>query len=166
MDRDSSGLVGVVAIVCIFALMFLTWITFRVLEHRERMELIRRGQMPLPSSMRAMRYGYGYDPDLYANVQLRRGISVTFIGLALLIGLAFIGYTPYDRDEIFGHFVPGPWLLFGIIPMLVGMAQVIGSLVGGGRFRAPPRGFGAPSYGEGLGSPQSEESESSKKPPV
>lgn len=168
MDLDSFGdsLVAIVAISCVFVLPLFTWIIFRVLEHRERIELIRRGQMPLPSSARAMRYGYVYDPELYANTQLRRGISVTFIGLALLVGLAFIGYTPYDRDAILGHFVPGPWLLGGLIPMFVGLAQVVGALVGGGRFRAPPRGFGPPSYGESLSSAQSEESENSKKPPV
>ena len=58
---------------------------------------------------------------------LRKGIMTTFIGVALLIGLSFIGY----RD---GTWIPGPWLLGGLIPMFVGLAQVIGALLAGAEF--------------------------------
>ena len=42
--------------------------------------------------MQAPSEQYGFQPDFYAQQQLRRGMQVAFIGLALLIGLGFIGY--------------------------------------------------------------------------
>src|SRR5437764_12644069 len=107
------------------------WIVSRVLAHQERMEMIRHGYAPPPGTYdpkamrRAMKYGAWtpgqpmppgvpspmYDPNYYAQHQLRRGIQVAFIGLALLIGLSFIGYRGG------GEYVYGPWLLGGLIPM-------------------------------------------------
>src|SRR5581483_11225455 len=123
------------------------WIVSRVLAHQERMEMIRRGYAPPPGpydakAMRnAMKYGAWqpgapvppggfapmYDPAHYAQAQLRRGIQVAFIGLALLIGLSFIGYRGG------GDFVGGPWLLGGLIPMFVGIAQIITAVLSGAR---------------------------------
>ena len=115
------------------------WIVSRVLAHQERMEMLRRGFMPPPDprAMRnAMKYGMksgwapgtvpppgwvppgAYDPAYHAQSQLRRGIQVACIGFALLIGLSFIGF--HD-----GRYVYGPWLLGGLIPMFVGIAQII-----------------------------------------
>jgi hypothetical protein len=65
-----------------------------------------------------------YDPAFYAQAQLRRGIQVAFIGFALLIGLSFIGF--HD-----GRYVYGPWLLGGLIPMFVGIAQIITAVLAG-----------------------------------
>ena len=60
-------------------------------------------------------------------MQLRRGIQVACIGLALLIGLSFIGF--HD-----GRYVYGPWLLGGLIPMFVGIAQIISAVLSGAQF--------------------------------
>ncbi|MBV8489641.1 MAG: hypothetical protein JO199_03850, partial [Candidatus Eremiobacteraeota bacterium] len=77
-----------------------------------------------------------FDPDYYAQHQLRRGIQVAFIGLALLIGLSFIGWHG-------GNIVFGPWLLGGLIPMFVGVAQIISAVLGGARFGG---NVGQPTY--------------------
>ncbi len=121
------------------------WVISRVLAHQERMEMLRRGFTPPPDPrmMRnAMKYGAkqgwapgtvpppgwappgAYDPAYYAQHQLRRGIQVAFIGFALLIGLSFIGF--HD-----GRYVYGPWLLGGLIPMFVGIAQIISAVLSG-----------------------------------
>jgi hypothetical protein len=123
------------------------WIVSRVLAHQERMEMLRRGYTPPPdprAMRKAMKYGAGYgwapgtvpppgwaphgayDPTFYAQAQLRRGISVAFVGLALLIGLSFIGF--HD-----GRYVYGPWLLGGLIPMFVGIAQIVTAVLSGAR---------------------------------
>lgn len=108
------SLVAIVSIVVFVGLPLLAWILFRYFAHRERIEMIRQGYLPPgPQEPRA------------PNLSLRRGISLAFIGLILLIGLAFIGYGN-------GHFVWGPWLLGGLIPMLAGVAQIVGALLGGG----------------------------------
>jgi hypothetical protein len=133
-------------------------IVWRVLAHAERMEMLRRGITPPldPRAMRrAMKYGwqpgpmpppgpgpipgpmpgpiptanpYGYDPLYQAQHQLRRGMQVAFVGLALLIGLSFLhgGGAPH-----------GPWLLAGLIPLFVGIAQVITAIMGGAQFGIP-----------------------------
>ncbi len=120
----------------------------RFLAHRERMEMIQRGITPPPDPRTIRRmarrgnfnpgFAYGpppvgpaplYDPYAYsrfqANKTLRSGIVLSMIGLALLIGLSFIR----------GHF--GPWLLGGLIPMFVGLAQVILALLSGAQFGLP-----------------------------
>lgn len=127
------------------------WIVSRVLAHQERMEMIRHGFAPPPDPKMTMKAGkYGYAPGAMpppppgmgappramnyhapypysydAQAQLRRGMQVAFIGLALLIGLSFIG--------IGGGHVLGPWLLGGLIPMFVGVAQIISAVMSGAR---------------------------------
>jgi hypothetical protein len=154
---DSDNLVAAIAVVCIFGAPIAAWIVSRVLSHQERMEMMRRGFAPPPdprAMKKAMKYGwtpgsgtqptqYIYDADYYsAQRQLRRGIQVAFIGLALLIGLSFIG----NHD---GRFVYGPWLLGGLIPMFVGIAQIVGAVLAGARFGMAPGGqsFGPPPGG-------------------
>lgn len=143
---DSDAVVAIVAIVVFVGLPMLGWIVSRVFAHRERIEMIRHGFIPPPtpydarSVRRAMRQGmpvppnYGYDPFFVANLALRRGISVALIGAALLIGLSFIGYSGGS-----GRFILGPWLLGGIVPMFVGIAQIVTALMNGARFGTPPR---------------------------
>ena len=109
-------------------------IVSRVLAHQERMEMIRRGFMPPPDprmARQAARMGWQqppgpvpppfstvpppgdfYDPNYYAQAQMRKGITVTLVGFALLIGLSFIGV----RGDTF---TGGPWLLGGLIPMFL-----------------------------------------------
>jgi hypothetical protein len=47
-----------------------------------------------------------------------------------LIGLSFIGY--HD-----GTWRPGPWLLGGLIPFFVGLAQIMGAILSGASFPRP-----------------------------
>jgi hypothetical protein len=140
-----DNIIGALAVVCIFGLPVMGWIVSRVLAHQERMEMLRRGVVPPPNARdmrRAMKYGwtpgtvqqeqpnhYDYYPqDFYAQQQLRKGMQVAFVGLALLIGLGFIGY----RGD--GTYVYGPWLLGGLIPLFVGIAQIIGAVLSGASF--------------------------------
>jgi hypothetical protein len=142
-----------IAVMVIFGAPVAAWITTRVLAHNERMEMIRRGMVPPPVGMprdlpppnwhpgamapppAAGKRGYypGYDDYYYAQRQLRKGITVTLIGFALLIGLGSIG-------PLAGLSYAGPWLLGGLIPMFVGIAQVIGAMLNGARLP----GFGSP----------------------
>ena len=154
---DSDTIIPVIAIVCIFGAPVAAWIVSRVLAHRERMEMLRHGIVPPANERdmrRAMKHGwspnqsagpaanqFAYQADYYAQQQLRKGIQVACIGFALLIGLGFIGY----RGD--GTYVYGPWLLGGLIPMFVGIAQIINAVLSGATFGAPgaQRRFG-PSY--------------------
>ncbi|MGC1379731.1 MAG: DUF6249 domain-containing protein [Candidatus Baltobacteraceae bacterium] len=153
---DYSDLIPLVAIVFIFGAPIAAFIVSRILAHQERMEMLRRGITP-PMSPRDMRRAmkYGWNPgaapagppanhytyeggDYYAQRQLRKGIQVACIGLALLIGLGFIGY---HGD---GRYVYGPWLLGGLIPLFVGIAQIVSAVLSGAT-------FGPPSNRESLG---------------
>lgn len=145
---DYSDLIPLVAIVFIFGAPIAAFIVSRILAHNERMEMLRRGIVPPPNPRemrRALKYGWNpstmqqggsndymyYQSEFQAQQQLRRGMQVAFIGLALLIGLGFIGY----RGD--GVFFPGPWLLGGLIPLFVGIAQIIGAVLGGASFGPP-----------------------------
>lgn len=145
---DYSDLIPLFAIFFIFGAPVTAWIISRVLAHRERMEMLQRGIVPPPNARdmrRAMKYGwtpgsaapgstpnqYFYETDFFAQQQLRKGIQVAFIGFALLIGLGFIGY----RGD--GQYVYGPWLLGGLIPLFVGIAQIIGAVLSGATFGPP-----------------------------
>ena len=147
MNEDIIPLFG---IIFLFGAPVAAWIVSRVLAHQERMEMIRHGFVPPPDPRmmrRAAKMGWqagpippgmpgpmpnmpppgaGYlSPNFYAQAQMRKGISVTAIGVALLIGLSFIG------SHSDGTFTFGPWLLGGLIPMFVGIAQVINATLNG-----------------------------------
>jgi hypothetical protein len=143
---NSDSFVPAIAIIFIFGAPIAAFIISRVLAHQERMEMLRRGIAPPPNARemrRAMKYGWTpnapgegaphpyYPADYYPQHQLRRGLQVAFIGLALLIGLGFIGY----RGD--GTYVYGPWLLGGLIPLFVGIAQIIGAVLGGASLGPP-----------------------------
>lgn len=68
---------------------------------------------------------YGAYAPYYAQFRLSKGIQVTLVGLAILIGLSFIGYHG-GLDFQFG-----PWLLPGLIVTFVGIAQVINAVISG-----------------------------------
>jgi hypothetical protein len=102
-------------------------------------------QSPIPGPIPNMNMGmspnpYTYDQSFYAQQQLRKGMQVAFVGMALLIGLSFIGY----RGDGPPHY--GPWLLGGLIPLFVGIAQVITAVMGGARIGGSPVGAGTPSF--------------------
>jgi hypothetical protein len=147
-----STVVPVIAIFIIFGAPIAAWIVTRVLAHQERMEMLRRGFVPPPDAhtMRhAAKFGmksgwvpgppppgvsvpppgwtpHAYDPSYHAQAHLRKGVQIAFVGLALLIGLSFIGMPS-------GNFL-GPWLLGGLIPLFVGVAQIITAIMGGAQF--------------------------------
>ncbi|HEY1728025.1 MAG TPA: DUF6249 domain-containing protein [Candidatus Baltobacteraceae bacterium] len=141
-----DNVVAALAVVCIFGLPVAGWIVTRMLKHMERMEMIKRGITPPGDSSNREMWDHVFaarqaapppGPGMYVshpsnwnqNAQncLRKGIVTTAVGFALLIGLSFIGM----RD---GVFVPGPWLLGGLIPMFVGLAQIANAMLAGAQF--------------------------------
>jgi uncharacterized integral membrane protein len=152
---EAPYVLATVAVIAVVGLPMLLLFVFRLLSHRERMEMIRHGYVPAAGA------GYGLERDASATVQLRRGVSVACIGLALTIGLSFIGFRG-------GEFVLGPWLLGGLIPLFAGVAQMLNARINGARFSGAqqPAQYG-PARGE---SPRSifetQQSEQEKRPPV
>ncbi len=146
MSQDSGDFVGVVAILVIFGLPLGYAIVNRFYAHQERMEMLRRGMAPPPDPRwfkRAARSDWqgmaapgpvppgfppAYEPYGYSEYQggrcLRKGITLVCIGIALYVGLS-IGLGPN-----------GPWVLGGLIPLFVGIAQIIIALLSGARFGA------------------------------
>jgi hypothetical protein len=152
---DSESFVATFAFLAVFGFPVAAFVFSRWLAHRERMEMIRHG-MPPPggkADWRAMRaqapvagsnpYA-GYDAGA-AHVTLRKGITVAFIGLALTIGLSFIGYS--DSIPFGVRWRPGPWLLGGLVPLFVGLAQIISAILSGASFGAVQRSGGYPPQG-------------------
>jgi hypothetical protein len=172
----ADNIVAALAIICIFGLPIGAWIFFRFLRFIERMEMIKRGIVPPDAHFglgRAVRDrmwaqqeaargpappwqqqtqtvpppqqpAWGGGPDDDAQRALFKGIRLAMIGFAILIGLSFIGGTPGS-----GSFHGGPWLLGGLIPMFVGIAQIIIAVLSGaqlpgvqsaGRYGPPPPG--------------------------
>jgi hypothetical protein len=182
-----DNLIPIVGIICLFGLPMFGWILGRVYKHRERMEMLRRGMVPPRDDRawrRAMRYQGGGawqappwtqsgpqpmgapmppyvpvdDPDS-AQCTLHGGIKTAMVGFALLIGLSFIGYHSGDGPFGVATIHPGPWLLGGLIPMFVGIAQIIIALLSGATLsmRAPqiaPPGPPPPPGQRAYGEPQ------------
>lgn len=138
MDNLADVLVPIVGIVVIFGLPLSYVIVNRVFAHQERVEMIRRGMVPPPDTRWSRRAGpyamppqggcvpdYGVDNygQWHADRALRKGITLSMIGFALLVGLSFINPGR-----------PGPWLLGGLIPLFIGIAQIIIAVMSGARF--------------------------------
>jgi len=152
----SDNFIAVLSIVCIFGLPVIAYIIVKVLAHQERIELIRRGYAPPPGgdwkkAARQMGPLGGpagpVPPPPYAGPapgmidfqapqrQLNKGIMVALIGLAITIGMSFAGMDDSGPLGTPG-FHPGPQLLFGLIPMFVGIAQIITAILGGANIGA------------------------------
>ncbi|HTW86250.1 MAG TPA: hypothetical protein VMD91_19415 [Candidatus Sulfotelmatobacter sp.] len=172
---------AVIAVFLIFGAPIAAWIVSRVLRHQEHMEYLRRGMVPPPSvGGRAFRRWYREmnqagpagqavppwqtgapmpppraarycGPDDDPQRALAKGIQTAMIGLAILIGLSFIGGTPGTSD-----FHGGPWLLGGLIPMFVGIAMIISALLAGAQLPGGTRTtfVPPPPPGPGPGGPQ------------
>jgi len=142
-------LVPIVGVLCVFGLPVIGFVIFRLLAHRERMEMIRQGLIPgvppgvprgMPAAPRAMAPDDALDAG-YAQRMLRKGITLTFIGFALTLGLSFIGF----HDD---SWRPGPWLLGGLVPLCIGLAQVVIAVLSGATLGPPrPQVLGGTYYG-------------------
>ena len=145
-----DNFVPIIGVFCVFGLPVLGWVTVRILQHRERMAMLQHGIVPPMSGRRFRRAcsdwsaaqtswnGPGPSPVSQEDgddpqITLHRGIRTAMIGLALLIGLSFIGYHGGDGPLNPPSVHPGPWLLGGLIPMFVGLSQIIIALVSGAR---------------------------------
>lgn len=148
----AEALIPLFGIIFLFGFPVVAFIVHRVLKHQERIEMIRHGMSPSFDFKQAwspppQASGHPIDPatvfghEAYvaAQNQLRKGICTACVGLALFIGLSFI-----DLGR------PGPWLLGGLIPMFVGIAQVLIAMMSGARlgfggpFPMPPSGMSSP----------------------
>jgi hypothetical protein len=177
-----DNIIPVLGIICVFGLPMIGWILGRVMRHRERMEMLRLGIAPPDGRWNRNRggawtqpppwtpgpgspigpqmQGYAaYDDPNSMQCTMRRGIITAAVGFALLIGLSFIGY--HGGDGLFSpaSIRPGPWLLGGLIPMFVGIAQIIIALMSGavfafGRMQPPPGPAGPPPIQRTYGSAQ------------
>jgi hypothetical protein len=175
MTHDIDDLVALVAIVVIFGAPIAVWMLSKVHAHTERMEMIRRGMAPPPPGIphnltppnfgavpppqpgkrmyfRSGQYEYSSEDYYYAQRQLRRGIQVACIGFALLLGLSTIG--PLSGIGPFG-----PWLLGGLVPLFVGIAQIFNAVLNGARLPgfgtgttwSQPTNYGSPPPNVGSG---------------
>jgi hypothetical protein len=158
MTGMEDTVVPIVIVGIVIGLPIVAWIISRVLAHRERIEMIRHGLLPPPDPgvprPSGTRWHQGrpsaWDAES-AHESLRRGVKTTMLGLALLIGVSFIGYRttgPLGVPTI----DPGPWLLVGLIPTFIGLAQIMVALLSGARF-GPPQGAPPPSAAPPTGAP-------------
>jgi hypothetical protein len=144
----SDNVVGALAIICIFGGPVIAWIVMRVLKHHERMEMLRRGMVPPPDFADKRVYkawqraGSPWPPpgaqpppqwtpppgpatwsapEDDPQRALYKGIRLALIGFAITagIGIAFHGFSG------------NPMILGGLIPMFVGIAQIIIALLSG-----------------------------------
>jgi hypothetical protein len=155
---NSDAMAAIFVPICLFGLPVAAIIFSRYLRHQERMEMLRRGIVPPPDmSRRAYRewrraggtwpppgspppqaQPYVQPPPTVAwtaveddpQRALMKGIRLALIGLGLT--MAF-GYA-------FGGYRGNPILLGGLIPMFVGVAQIIIAMLSGAQLPgAEPR---------------------------
>jgi hypothetical protein len=152
-ERDVELIVPLAAIFFIFGMPVIAWLAMRGMKHRERqmeylerIEMIRHGIDPgkatvtdpspdlTNAKMRGAYVIHGVDQSPSAQAALQKGLVLAAIGLAITLGLSFIGY--------------GPWLIGGFIPLFIGVAQVLIAMNAGASLRfgppVPPRPPEAP----------------------
>jgi len=153
--HDAETIVALAAIICLFGFPVAAFVAARVMKHRERMAMIERGMVPGEVGAgardeRSARKRRGGDEAESADLTLRRGIKLTAVGFALTLGLSYMGFT--TLTDPFGVSVdawrPGPWLLFGLVPLFIGLARIAIALLSGATLRrvSPPRA--EPSFAE------------------
>ncbi len=146
MSHPAEVIVPVTAIFFLFGGPVLAFVFFRVLKHRERMAMIERGIAP--EGLKRAKDGSGPPPLPGAltddpQATLRKGITLTAVGLALTIGLSIAGIKtePSGIPGLGGEmsvWKPGPALLLGLVPLFVGLARVMMALLSGATL-GPPR---------------------------
>ena len=90
--------------------LFGTIILVRWFKHREIMALVEKGIMPAQYAEKEGRRGL-----------LGWGVTLTAVGLALMLGLwpiGFVSETPFPLGF-------GPWMLAGLIPLFIGLGFLI-----------------------------------------
>jgi hypothetical protein len=126
---DPDLVIPIVGIFFIFGLPVIAWLVHRAMafrenemKHLERIEMLRRGMIPgetIPNVMPPP--GASRMPSQMstseAHEALRKGLTLAAIGLAITIGLSFIGW--------------GPWLIGGLIPLFIGIVQVAFAVLSG-----------------------------------
>lgn len=179
-----EAVVGIIAIIVTIGLPVGGWVISIVLRHQERMEMLRRGIIPPPtfdkSAYKAWKRSgapwpppgaaqqttwaqqpapppppqWTPSPDDDPQRALYKGIRVALIGFAITLGMGWA----------FGGFRGNPVVLAGLIPMFVGIAQIIIAVLSGAQLPGvmpqttfipppqPPPGPGAPPPGPGYGS--------------
>ena len=151
MNDPAEIIVPVVALLCIFGLPIGAFVGFRVMKHRERMAMIAQGLSPDgphggAGERIAARIAQARPrEDESAQTALRRGITLTAIGLALTIGLSFVGVKEIFDPLAGGQttiWKPGPWLLGGLVPLFIGLARVAIALLSGATLRPMPGSHG------------------------
>jgi hypothetical protein len=123
-----NAVIPLVAIVFVCGLPVAAFVFSRVLSHRERMAMIAHGIAPGTADRMPPGLKPSGDASENAQVTLKKGIRLAFIGLAITIGLSFLGF---HGD---GVWQPGPWLLAGLMPLFIGIAQVLIALISGATF--------------------------------
>ena len=148
--RDGS-VIAIFAIMFVFGAPVLAFIVSRVLRHQERLEMLRRGIVPPPEfdkrSYRAWRKSgapwppppppgatqaqgpwvvqpgmpWPVPPEDDPQRALYKGIRLALIGFAITIGLGIA----------FGGYSGNPAILFGLVPLFVGIAQIIIAVLSG-----------------------------------
>ena len=98
------GVVAILLPVLFLAVIFGFVILMRYLRYKENLLMIERGIKPEESGRKSARYSTPAG-------RLRGGIITAFVGLALFFGLLTMGW--------------GPWLLGGLIPLAVGIGEIL-----------------------------------------
>ena len=182
--HDNEAIIAAMGILFTFGAPVVAFIVARAMRHQERMEMIRRGiappefldrrvyrawrksgsPWPPPGAQQAGPQGqapwvqpppppaWTSAPEDDPQHALFKGIRVALIGVALTIGLG----------ALFGGFSGNPAILGGLIPMFVGIAQIIIALISGAQLPwiapqvtfipPPPHQPGAPPPPPGYGS--------------
>jgi len=139
----SDNDVALFAIFGIFVMPIIAWLIMRgmkhherQMEHDERLEMIRHGIDPGKAGDAATGPGltsanvrggfviHRIDPSPSAQAALQKGLVLAAVGLAITLGLSFIGY--------------GPWLIGGFVPLFIGVAQILIAMSAGAQLRFGP----------------------------
>lgn len=109
MNNVLVAMLGVSVPIFITAIVFMFVYQHRKMLHKERLLMIEKGIAPAGEGLQEMPH------PIQRKRMLTNGITTAAIGLALLLGLGTMGR--------------GPHLLGGLIPLAVGLGQIISYLV-------------------------------------
>ena len=110
MSEDMAFILGTFAVL---SLPFLFFGFMRYMRYRENVALAERG-VALP------------DQSEMGDSTLRWGLAITFVGLALCVGLYPVGWIAMPGVFPLNF---GPWMLVGLVPLAFGLALVVSWMV-------------------------------------